>query len=187
MGKDHECCSHNSNQVSTQVGKPAPDFTCQALVGGEFKEISLSDYRGKWVLLYFYPLDFTFVCPTEIGAINDAVPQFEKLNCQVIAASTDSVYSHLAWTERQPELRNMAHPMLGDTAHTVSRAYRVLIEEEGIALRGSFFIDPDGVLQWININGKDTGRNVDELLRVLAALQSGGLTPCNWKPGDATL
>jgi alkyl hydroperoxide reductase subunit AhpC len=170
--------------VSVKVGCPAPEFTVDALVAGGFKTVSLSDYRGKWVLLYFYPLDFTFVCPTEIIAFSQAVPQFEKLNCQVLSASTDSQYSHLAWTESHPGLKSIAHPMLADTAHTLSSAYDVLLEGQGIALRGSFLIDPDGILQWVNVNGLNIGRNVDEVLRVLEALQSGELTPCGWTPGQ---
>jgi peroxiredoxin (alkyl hydroperoxide reductase subunit C) len=173
--------------VSVQVCSPAPDFTCQALVNGQFEDVSLVGYRGKWVVLYFYPLDFTFVCPTEIMAFNEAVPAFEKLNTQLLVCSTDSVYSHLAWTESHPGLKNMAHPMLGDTSHAVSKAFGVLLEDKGIALRGTFVIDPDGVLQWSNVNALNVGRSVDEVLRVVQALQTGGLTPCGWKPGDKTL
>lgn len=173
--------------MSVKVGQPAPDFTAQALVAGEHKPVSLSDYKGKWVYLYFYPLDFTFVCPTEIIAFNEAVPAFEELNCQVLVASTDSVFSHQAWTESHPGLKNMAHPMLGDTSHALSSAYGVLLEDKGIALRGSFIIDPEGVLQWMAIHPLAVGRSVDEVKRVLAALQTGGLTPCGWTPGQATL
>ena len=174
--------------MSVKVGCPAPEFTVSALVDGDVNgEVSLSDYKGKWVLLYFYPLDFTFVCPTEIIAINEAVPKLAELNCQVLACSTDSVYSHLAWTESHPGLKNMAHPMLADTAHEVSKAYDVLLEDKGIALRGSFVIDPEGVLQWVNVNALNVGRSVDEIIRVLEALQTGGLTPCGWTPGQATL
>ncbi|NUP98545.1 MAG: peroxiredoxin [Armatimonadetes bacterium] len=173
--------------MSLKVGKPAPGFTCEALTDGEFRTVSLDDYRGQWVFLYFYPLDFTFVCPTEIVAFNDAVDEFTQRNCQVLTASTDSVYSHLGWCQSHPGLRNMRHPMLGDTAHEVARAYDVLVEDKGIALRGSFLIDPDGVLQWVNINGLNVGRSVDETLRVLDALQTGGLTPCGWQAGEKTL
>jgi peroxiredoxin (alkyl hydroperoxide reductase subunit C) len=173
--------------VSVQIGKPAPDFCCQALVDGKFAEIKLEDYKGKWVYLYFYPLDFTFVCPTEIVAFNEAVPAFAERNCAVLTASTDSVYSHLGWTESHPDLKGMAHPMLGDTSHALSKAYGVLLEDKGIALRGSFLIDPEGNVRWININDLPVGRNVDEVLRVLDALQTGGLTPCGWRKGQKTL
>ncbi len=170
-----------------QVGKPAPEFACEALVDGEFKTISLADNRGKWVVLYFYPLDFTFVCPTEIVAFNNAVDQFAARNCQLLTASTDSVFSHLGWTQSHPDLADMRHPMLSDTNHALSRAYGVLLEDKGIALRGTFVIDPDGKLQWMCINSLDVGRSVGEVLRVLDALQTGGLTPCEWKSGQATL
>jgi len=174
--------------VSVKVGCPAPEFTCDALVDGKVDgKVSLGDYKGKWVLLYFYPLDFTFVCPTEIIAINEAVPKLAELNCQVLAASTDSAFSHLAWTESHPGLKNMAHPMIADTTHALSKAYDVLLEDKGIALRGSFLIDPEGVLQWSNVNALNVGRNVDEIIRVLEALQTGGLTPCGWTPGQDTL
>ncbi|MCC7494632.1 MAG: peroxiredoxin [Fimbriimonadaceae bacterium] len=173
--------------MSLQVGAPAPCFDCEALVDGEFKQVKLGDYKGKWVLLYFYPLDFTFVCPTEIVAFNNAVEDFAARNCCVLAASTDSVFSHLGWTTSHPELRNMRHPMLGDTSHALSKAYGVLLEEKGITLRGTFLIDPDGVLQWASINPLNVGRSVGETLRVLDALQTGGLTPCEWKAGQETL
>lgn len=173
--------------MSLKVGQPAPEFTCEALLCGEFKTISLADYRGQWVLLYFYPLDFTFVCPTEIVAFNDALDEFTARDCVVLSCSTDSVYSHLGWCNSHPGLRAMRHAMLGDTNHAVSSAYGVLIEEKGIALRGTFLIDPSGTLRWANVNDLDVGRSVDETLRVLDALRTGGLTPCEWKPGEATL
>ncbi len=173
--------------MSVKVGDPAPDFAVEALVDGQFKTVSLADYKGQWVLLYFYPLDFTFVCPTEIIAFNDAVGDFAERNCAVLVASTDSVYSHLGWTESHPGLKGMRHPMLGDTSHALSRAYDVLLEDKGIALRGSFIIDPEGVLQWMAVHPLAVGRSVEETLRVLDALQSGGLTPCGWKKGEQTL
>ena len=173
--------------MGIKVGQPAPSFDCEALVGGKFENISLEGLRGKWVVLFFYPLDFTFVCPTEIMAFNEAVHEFEKLNAQVVASSTDSVFSHLAWSESHPGLKNLAIPVLGDTAHAVARAYGVLIEDKGIALRGTFVIDPEGTLQWVNVNALNVGRSVDEVLRVLEALHTGGLTPCGWQPGEATL
>lgn len=173
--------------MSVKVGQPAPEVSCEALLDGEFKAIQLSDYQGKWVFLYFYPLDFTFVCPTEIIAFNDAVDKFAELNCDLLACSTDSVYSHLGWCGSHPGLKHMKHAMLGDTTHEVSRAFDVLLEDKGIALRGSFVIDPEGVVRWINVNDLSVGRSVDEALRVLQALQTDELTPCGWKPGQATL
>lgn len=173
--------------MSIKVGKPAPEFTCEALLNGEFKTISLADYRGRWVFLYFYPRDFTFVCPTEIVAFNNALDEFAERDCEVLACSTDSVYSHLGWCNSHPELREMRHAMLADTAHQVSKAYGVLIKSEGAALRGSFIIDPEGKLRWINVNDLEVGRSVEETLRVLDALRTGGLTPCGWHTGEETL
>jgi len=171
--------------MSVQVGKPAPDFTVQALTDGKFKPVKLSEYRGKWVVLFFYPLDFTFVCPTEIQGFNRHYEAFKKLGAEVLGASTDSVYSHKAWTEHG--LGPVRFPLLGDTAQEVSRNFGVLIEDKGIALRGTFIIDPNGVLRSAIINDLPVGRSVEETLRTLQALQTGELVQCEWKPGEKTL
>ncbi len=171
--------------MSVRVGQMAPEFKTKAYVGGQFKDVSLKDYKGKWVCLYFYPLDFTFVCPTEIRAFGEAEAKFKELNCEVLACSTDSVYSHKAWFER--DLKEVKHAVLGDTNHEISKSYGVLIENEGIALRGTFLIDPNGVLQHASVNALGVGRSVDETLRTLAAFQTGELCPANWKPGQKTL
>lgn len=171
--------------MSVRVGQMAPEFKTKAYVGGNFKDVSLKDYKGKWVCLYFYPLDFTFVCPTEIRAFGEAEAKFKELNCEVLACSTDSVYSHKAWFER--DLKEVKHAVLGDTNHEISKSYGVLIENEGIALRGTFLIDPNGVLQHASVNALGVGRSVDETLRTLAAFQTGELCPANWKPGQKTL
>lgn len=168
-----------------KVGQAAPEFKAKAYVAGDFKEVSLKDFHGKWVCLYFYPLDFTFVCPTEIKSFGENEAKFKELNCQVIGCSTDSEYSHKAWFER--DLKDVRHPVLADTAHKISRDYGVLIEDSGIALRGTFLIDPKGVLQWMSVNALGVGRSVDEVIRSLSALQTGELCPVNWKPGQATL
>lgn len=172
--------------MSVQVGQKAPDFKLQALVNKEFKDVSLSDYRGRWVVFFFYPLDFTFVCPTEITDFAVHKEEFEKLNAVVLGCSTDSVYSHLAWSETDA-LSKLNYPLLSDLNHSVSRDYGVLVEGEGIALRGCFIIDPDGVLRWQLVNDLGIGRSTKEVLRVLAALQTGELCPANWNPGDKTL
>lgn len=175
-----------STNQTLRVGAPAPHFDAPAYVGGDMKDsVKLKDYSGKWVCLYFYPLDFTFVCPTEIRAFGEAEAKFKELGCQVLACSTDSQFSHKAWFER--DLPNVKHPVLADTNHAISRAYGVLIEEKGIALRGTFLIDPKGVLQWMSINALGTGRSVDEVLRTLGALQTGELCPADWRPGKPTL
>ena len=171
--------------MAFQVGKPVSEFKVQALADGKFKEVKLSDYRGRWVILFFYPLDFTFVCPTEIQGFNRHYEAFKKLGAEVLGASTDSVYSHKAWTEHG--LGQIRFPLLGDTAQEVSRSFGVLIEEKGIALRGTFIIDPNGILRHAVVNDLPVGRSVEETLRTLQALQTGELVQCEWKPGEKTL
>lgn len=168
-----------------QIGKLAPEFTAPAYINGEMKDVSLKDYRGKWTVLFFYPLDFTFVCPTEIKGFNEAAGQFNQLNAQVLAVSVDSVYSHQAWC--QNGLGNVSFPMVSDITHRISRDYGVLFEEKGISYRGVFLIDPDGVLRSYAVNDLPVGRSVDEVLRLVQAFQSGELCPVGWKPGQATL
>lgn len=174
------------------VGRPAPDFTMETAVGNgqEFGTASLSDYRGKWLVLFFYPLDFTFVCPTEITALSDAYDVFKGLNTEVLGVSVDSKHSHRAWinTARNDNgLGQLNFPLAADLTKQVAREYGVLIEEEGVALRGLFIISPEGELKYQVVNHNDIGRSVEETLRVLQALQSGGLCPMNWKAGDKHL
>lgn len=179
--------------MTARVGQLAPNFSVQAYdrsqddTAAQFPQVNLGDYTGKWVCLYFYPLDFTFVCPTEIVTFNDALDQFASRNCVVLTASTDSVYSHKGWCDSHPELKKMKHLMLADTAHTLSKSFGVLKEDQGIAYRGTFIIDPNGIVRWSSINDLPVGRNVDEVLRVLDALQTDKLVPCNWKKGEQTL
>ncbi|GLC43712.1 hypothetical protein PLESTB_000410900 [Pleodorina starrii] len=181
-------------QPQVYVGQPAPSFTAPAVVDGEITKISLADYRGKYVCLFFYPKDFTFVCPTEIIAFSDRAKEFEALNCQLIAASTDTEECHLAWI-RTPRNRGglgfMQIPILADTTKTISSRYGVLIEKLGIALRGLFIINPQGVVQHVTINDLPIGRSVDEALRTLQAIQfheeHGEVCPANWKPGSKTM
>jgi len=178
------------------VENPAPVFKGKAVIGGDatalnadnaFKEISSNDYKGKWVVLFFYPLDFTFVCPTEIEEFGKQYDEFKKLNCEVIACSTDSHHSHLAWRSSHPSLRNLPYPMLSDFNHETSRNYEILKEDKGFALRGLYVIDPKGILQYSVIHPEDVGRNSKEILRVIQALQTGKKTPCNWEAGQKTL
>jgi alkyl hydroperoxide reductase subunit AhpC len=168
-----------------QVGKPAPDFRAMAYVAGSFKEVSLKDFSGKWVCLFFYPLDFTFVCPTEIKSFAQHEAQFKEQGCEVIGASTDSHHTHKAWFER--DLKDVKFPVLADTNHSVSKAYNVLLEDKGFSLRGTFLIDPKGILQWATVNALDVGRSVEEVLRTLQALKTGGLCPADWKAGQPNL
>ncbi len=168
-----------------QVGQPAPDFTMEGVSGKEFKEFSLSDYRGRWVVLFFYPLDFTFVCPTEIVGFNDRYEAFRKLNAEVLGASVDSKFSHLAWISN--ELGDLHYPLLSDITKEVARKYGILIEQQGISLRGLYIIDPNGILRYELVHDLGVGRSVDETLRVLEALQTGELCPIDWKKGAKTL
>ncbi|MEM0951065.1 MAG: peroxiredoxin [Cyanobacteria bacterium P01_H01_bin.74] len=168
-----------------QIGKLAPDFTAQAYENGEIKDLSLNSYRGKWVVLFFYPLDFTFVCPTEITGFSDKIGEFEKLNAKVLGASVDSAHSHKAWSEGS--LGKINYPLVSDISHRISRDYGILIEDKGISLRGLFLIDPEGIVRSYLVNDLSVGRNVDEVLRLLQAFQSGELCPVNWEPGKKTL
>ncbi|MFA7613625.1 MAG: peroxiredoxin [Candidatus Caldatribacteriota bacterium] len=175
------------------VGNQAPFFKAEALVNGEFKEISLDDYKGKWKVLFFYPLDFTFVCPTELVAYSDAADKFKALNCELIACSVDSVHSHLAWT-KQPRneggLGEVKYPILADLDKKIARDYEVLVNDQ-VALRGLFIIDDNNVIQHSTINNLSVGRNVEETLRLLEAYQytakSGEVCPANWKKGADTM
>ena len=169
-----------------QVGQKVQDFQAQALLAdGSFKDIKLADYKGKWLVVFFYPLDFTFVCPTEIQSFNKNYEEIKKLGGDVIAVSTDSVYSHKAWADNG--LGKVKFPMLGDTGHQVSKTFNVLLEDKGIALRGTFIIDPAGILKSAVVNDLPVGRSVEETIRTLQALQTGKLTGCGWKPGEKTL
>ena len=178
-----------------RVGLQAPDFTATAVVDQEFKEISLSQYRGKYVVLFFYPLDFTFVCPTEINAFSDRYDAFKALNTEVLGVSVDSQFSHLAWiqTERkQGGLGDIAYPLVADLKKEIAAAYNVLDEAEGVALRGLFIINPEGVVQHATVNNLPVGRNVEETLRVLQAFQHveanpDEVCPANWTPGERTM
>ncbi len=168
-----------------QIGSLAPQFDIESYVAGETKHTSLAQFKGKWVVLFFYPRDFTFVCPTEIKGFAAAESAFGALNAVVVGASTDSAFSHKAWFER--DLPEVKFPVLADTTHRVSRDYGVLLEDSGAALRGTFIIDPDSVLRYIVVSDLNVGRSVDETIRVLKALQTGELCPVQWQPGAATL
>ncbi|XP_008548226.1 peroxiredoxin 1 [Microplitis demolitor] len=177
-----------------QVQKRAPDFAGTAVVDGEFKEIKLSDYRGKYLVLFFYPLDFTFVCPTELIAFNEKLSEFKSLNAEVIGVSTDSQFSHLAWINtprKQGGLGSLDYPLLSDFHKQISRNYGVLIEEQGIALRGLFIIDKEGYVRQMSINDLPVGRSVEETLRLIKAFQfvekHGEVCPANWQPDSKTI
>lgn len=177
-----------------KLQKPAPEFAGTAVVDGQFKEINLEQYKGKYVVLFFYPLDFTFVCPTEIIAFSDRVEEFRKIKCEVVAASTDSHFTHLAWVNtprKEGGLGKMNIPLLADKSGKVARAYGVLDEDTGVPFRGLFIIDGKGILRQITMNDLPVGRSVDETLRLVQAFQYtdefGEVCPAGWRPGDKTM
>jgi alkyl hydroperoxide reductase subunit AhpC len=177
--------------MSNLVAKPAPDFAAQAVMpDGTITQVKLSDYKGKYVILFFYPLDFTFVCPTEIVAFSDKTADFESLNTQVLGVSIDSQFSHLAWrnTDRKKGgLGAINYPLVADVTKSISQDYGVLADI-GVAFRGLFLIDKEGVVQHQLINNLPLGRNIDEALRMVEALQfhetNGEVCPANWKAGE---
>lgn len=179
--------------MSRLVGNQAPHFKAEALVNGENKVISLDDYSGKWKVLFFYPLDFTFVCPTEIIAYSDAAEKFKAINCELIACSVDSFFSHLAWTQQdrnQGGLGEVNFPILADLNKNIARDYEVLVDDT-VALRGLFIIDDNNIIQHSTINNLSVGRNVEETLRLVEAYQftakSGEVCPANWTKGADTM
>nr|YP_010196383.1 2-Cys peroxiredoxin [Gracilaria cearensis]UAD83780.1 2-Cys peroxiredoxin [Gracilaria cearensis] len=182
----------NNNYV--RVGKQAPNFSAISVYDQEFKKITLSDYLGKYVILLFYPLDFTFVCPTEITAFSDAYKDIKGLNAEILGISVDSEYSHLAWLQMERDvggLGNLNYPLVSDLTKHISASYNVLTEE-GTALRGLFIIDKQGIIQYSLVNNLDFGRSVSETLRILKAIQyvqshPDEVCPADWQPGQATI
>ncbi len=168
-----------------KVGEKAPEFSgVMAYHNGEFHAVSLKEYKGKWVVLFFYPRDFTFICPTEIKEFAALEADFAKKKAVILGASTDSEHSHKAWFER--DLKMVKYPILADTTQIVSRDYNVL-GADGASQRGTFIIDPEGALRWMMVSDNSVGRSVKEVLRALAALQTGELCPVEWTPGQKTL
>ena len=179
-----DCRSRSATRA--EIGLPAPPFSLDAVFKQEFVTVNLGDYKGKWVVLFFYPGDFTFVCPTEIRGFNSSLAEFSKINTSVLAVSVDSKFSHQAWI-KSGALGTLDFPLLSDFSKQTARDYGVLDEAKSSARRGLFIIDPNGVLQHILIHNDKVGRSVDEALRVLKALQTAELCPLNWKPGEKTL
>lgn len=176
------------------IGKPAPPFQATAVMDGAFKEVKLCDYKGKYLVLFFYPLDFTFVCPTEIIAFSERAEDFRKLGCEVLGVSVDSQFTHLAWINtprKEGGLGPLNIPLLADVTRNLSEDYGVLKKDEGIAYRGLFIIDGKGVLRQITVNDLPVGRSVDEVLRLVQAFQytdeHGEVCPAGWKPGSDTI
>lgn len=175
-----------------KVGQPAPDFNLPSTRNLETLKdnATLSDYKGKWLILIFYPLDFTALCPTELTHFSDRIDEVHALGAEVLGVSTDSVHSHRAWIRTPREQNGIADlqfPLASDAGGRLARRYNILVEEPSIALRGLYIIDPNGVLQYSVVHAINTGRSVDETLRVLQAIQTGGFCAADWKPGDKTL
>ncbi len=173
------------------VGDRLPTFRLQSVVstdsGQEFTTITDQTYKGRWQVVFFWPMDFTFVCPTEIAAFGQAQRDFEDRDAQILGASTDTQYVHLAWRKNHPDLADLPYPMLADTKRELSSALGILHKQEGVPLRATFIVDPEGIIRWSSVNDLKVGRSVDEVLRVLDALQTDELCPCNWKSGEKTL
>ncbi|HEY7142554.1 MAG TPA: peroxiredoxin [Methylomirabilota bacterium] len=166
------------------LNAPAPDLALDGTADGQTRRYRLSDFRGRWVVLFFYPADFTFVCPTEIRGFQARRAEFARRGCEILGVSVDHVESHRAWAA---ELGGVAFPLLSDPAREAARAYQVLDETEDRAFRATFIIGPDGLVAYFVVSPMNVGRSVDETLRVLDALQTGRLCPADWRPGDPTL
>lgn len=173
------------------VGDRFPSFSLQAAVrrdkGKEFETLTEQSHPGKWKVVFFWPMDFTFICPTEIAEFGRRNRDFADRDAQVLGASTDTHFVHLAWRNNHPDLKELPFPMLADTKRELSTALGILHKTDGVALRATFIVDPEGVIRHVSVNDLSVGRNVDETLRVLDALQTDELCPCNWKKGEPTL
>lgn len=167
-----------------KIGDGAPDFTLEGYFKDKFKTYTLKDFRGRWLVLFFYPLDFTLICPTEVTGFNSKIEDFRKLNSAIVGVSVDSVYAHKKWME---ELGGLEFPLLSDLHKRASRDYNVLLEDQGTALRATFIINPDGIIKYMVMSDDNIGRSILETIRVLAALQTGKLCPADWRPGEIVL
>lgn len=194
MATNEDKLADQAENGFARVGQSAPDFKAMAVIDRQFKEVSLADYRGQYVVLFFWPLDFTFVCPTEIVAFSDRMSDFADRKTALLGVSVDSQFSHLAWQDvprAKGGLGDIKYPMIADLTKEISWSYGVLMEDKGIALRGLFLIDKEGVIRHMLINDLPLGRNVDEALRMVDALtffeENGEVCPANWKPGGKTI
>lgn len=175
-----------------KINAPAPSFVADAFHNNQETKVNLSHYKGKWVALVFYPADFTFICPTELGDLADHYGEFQKLGAEVLSVSTDTVFVHKAWWDNSPTIKKIKFPMVADPTGNICKAYGTYIAEEGLSLRGTFIIDPDGILKAFELNDNSIGRSSTELLRKVKAAQfvrehGGEVCPANWEPGKATL
>ena len=173
------------------VGEKFPEFSMLACTsmekGKEFQTIDSKHMKGKWAVVFFWPMDFTFVCPTEISEFNKQLKAFKERDAQLYGVSTDSHFVHLAWRQHHPDLKDLAFPMLADNKRSLSEALGVLHSVEKVALRATYIVDPDGIIRWVCVNDLNVGRNVKEVIRTLDALQTDELCPCNWEKGQETL
>lgn len=175
-----------------KIGHKIPDLELDAYHNDQIREIRLADFAGKWLVLVFYPADFTFVCPTELEDLAELYPQFQQEGAEVLSVSTDTVYVHKAWHDHSPAIKKIKFPMVADPSGVLSREFGVYIEHEGLALRGSFIVDPDGILRAYEVHDNSIGRSMGELLRKLQAAKfvrehGGEVCPANWQPGAQTL
>lgn len=175
-----------------RVGGQVPEMTLEAYHNGEIKKVKLSDYKGRWVVLLFYPGDFTFVCPTELEEAADHYEEFHRLGCEVLSVSTDTVYVHKAWHDTSPAVKKVQFPMIADPTRRLCQEFGTYLEESGVSLRATFIIDPDGVIRSVEIHDLNIGRSIEEILRKLQAAlyvreHKGEVCPASWKPGKKTL
>lgn len=183
---------NNQNNYNNLINKTASDFTAEAYQGDQIKKIKLSDYRGKWVVLFFYPADFTFVCPTELGELAKHYEEFKKLDAEILSVSVDTVFVHKAWHDNSETIKRITFPMVSDPTRKICSAYGTLIEEEGVSLRATFIIDPEGRIVASEMHSNDIGRNIKELLRKIRAAKyvkehKGNVCPANWDEGQEPL
>ena len=202
---ENDCCGTCGNEENgvcgtacgscgmlVEIGHEIPNIEVEAYHNDEEKKIKLSDYRGKWMVLFFYPGDFTFVCPTELEEMALHYAEFQKLNTEILSVSVDSVFVHKAWHDTSEAIKKVQFPMLSDLRHELVETFGCYIEEEGVARRGTFIVDPDGVLKGVEMNDNSVGRSAKELLRKLKAMQfvrehGGQVCPANWNEGDDTI
>jgi NADH-dependent peroxiredoxin subunit C len=175
-----------------KINEQAPGFTTEAFYDEQIQQVSLSDYKGKWVVLFFYPADFTFVCPTELRELGESYDTFKKMNTEILSVSVDTTFVHKAWHDESEAIQGIKFPMLSDPTHNICNLYGTLIESEGLSLRATIIIDPKGTVKTYEFHDNSIGRSVHELIRKLQAAQfveknGGEVCPASWKPGSKTL
>ncbi|MBI4147051.1 redoxin domain-containing protein [Candidatus Woesearchaeota archaeon] len=175
-----------------EINAKAPAFEAKALQNDEIKTVKLADHNGKWVVLFFYPADFTFICPTELGELADHYEEFKKINTEVLSVSTDTAFTHKAWHDSSPTIKKITFPMVADPTGQICRDYGTYIADEGLSLRGTFIVDPEGILKAFELHDNSIGRSTKELIRKIKAAQfvrehGGEVCPASWEPGKSTL